>query len=183
MRLKLSLKKNKETPESEPESELETLEKLGVVMDALEKKAKEAQIQELESQKDTIIEKAEKQKTKENILEIKEISDNLETITKELVSTFFIPIDLFVNIGFQDKGITPITELEIQKLFELIMKMLPKESLEKLTETAKKTKKLDWFKNLDKSIALIRHLLKMSYTRIKQFKTWKALQEAKVVVD
>ena len=176
----MSKKENKENSEVEIDSELDNLKKLGIIFDTLEEKALEFEKKELESQKDTIIEKAKKQKDKEKIQEVQETTDDLENINAELVGALYIPIDLFINEGFENKGITPISEIEIEKLLELLFKLLPTEIFEKITETMKLTKKLDWVKNLTKGIALIKHLYKMFYKRYKQYSEWKKLQESDV---
>ena len=130
----MAKKQNNKNIEPESDSEVENLKKLGVMFDTLEKKALDYQKKVLESQKDTIIDKAEKQKDKENIQEIQETSENLENITSELVSGLYIPIELFVNDGLIDKGITPINEKEIQELFNLLIKLLPKDTFQKIIE-------------------------------------------------
>jgi len=175
------MSKNQNNNDIEPEvdSELDNLKKLGIMFDTLEATALEAQKKELELQKDTIIDKAKKSKKKEKILEVQETTESLENITSELVGTLYLPIELFINDGLEDKGITPISEAEIQKLFNLLIKLLPKEAFEKIIEAGKKAKKVDWLKNMSEGIALLKHLFKMFYKRYKQYKDWKDLQPTK----
>ena len=163
----MSQNQNNNDVKPKVDSELDNLKKLGIMFDTLEATALEAQKKELELQKDTIIDKAKKQKKKEKILEVQETTESLENITSELVGTLYLPIELFVNDGLESKGITPISEQEIQKLFNLLIKLLPKEAFEKIIEAGKKAKKVDWLKNMSEGIALLKHLFKMFYKRYK----------------
>jgi len=184
-------KENNREIEPEVDSEVDKLKKLGVMFDALEKKALDYEKKQKNAEKDIFIEKANKQKSQEKILktqekilktqeiEILETSEFLDEISSELVGSLFIPIDLFLNDGLESKGITPISEAEIQKLLTLLIKLLPKDSLDKITEITKQTKKIDWLKNIGKAIGLIKHSFNMFYKRYKQYKTWKDIQNEK----
>jgi len=177
-------KENNKEVVPEQESEIDNLEKLGVMFDTLEQKALEFRKKEKNAEKDIFIEKANEQKSQEKILksqeiEIMETSEFLNEVSSELVGSLFIPIELFLNDGLENKGITPITEVEIQKLLTLLIKLLPKDSLDKITEITKATKKVDWLKNVVKGIALAKHLFKMFYNRYKQYKSWKDIQKEK----
>lgn len=170
------IKKNKEALPDEPD-DLETMSKFGIIIDSIEKRVSEETLKEIDSTNETLIEKANKKKDKEIIQEIQETQDDLEGISKEMVSLLFIPIDLFINESLQSKSIDPISESEILKLFELIIQLLPKNVLTTITETAKKTKKISWLKNIDKVLAFSKHLLVMYYKRFQQYKVWKELND------
>ena len=168
---------NDDKQEPEIVSEIEKLKKLGIMFDSLEKQALKLKKKEIEAEKDNFIDKANKQKDKENILELKETTQNLEGITSELIGVLHIPIELFINEGLSDKGITPISIAELEKILNLIVKLLPTDILQKITEISKKTSKIPSLKNLDKLLSLSKHLIMMFYPRYIQFKTWKKLQE------
>ncbi|KKM87852.1 hypothetical protein LCGC14_1264760 [marine sediment metagenome] len=174
---------NNENSESNDDSELDGLKKLGVMFDTLEKKAWELREKDKTSKIDTIIEKADSQKQKEKILETQETTESVENIASELVGTLYLPIELFLNDGLEAKGIDIINENEIQKLLDLLFKLLPKEAFETITEAFKKTKKISWLKNMDKGIAVFKHIFKMFYKRYKQYKTWLELHPKKEKVD
>lgn len=176
-----SKQKNKEALPDETD-DLETMSKFGIIIDSLEKKVSEERLKELDNKNDSLIEKAEKKKEREIILESEETQGDLENVSKEMVSMLFIPIDLFINQGLQSKSITPISEPEIVKLFELLIQLLPRNVLTNIAETAKATKKISWLKNMDKFLALFKHLLFMFYKRNKQYKIWKELNEKNVKV-
>jgi hypothetical protein len=173
----MSTKKKKETNEPEKDPELDNLEKLGLMMGTLEKRANKRLKNEMDSKNDDFIEKANQKKEKETIQDSAETSATLFDINEELVGTLFIPIDLFINDGLESKGINPFTESEIKKLLDLILKLLPSEVLTKITEMTKKTKKITWFKNIDKILAISKHLYKMFGVRFRQYKSWKKTQE------
>ena len=143
---------NDDKQEPEIESELDNLKKLGIMFDTLEQQALKLKKKEIESEKDDFIDKANKQKEKETILELKETTQDL-------------------------KGITPISIAELEKTLNKIINLLPKDILQKITEISKKTGKIPSLKNLDKILSLSKHLIMMFYPRYIQFKTWKKLQE------
>ena len=132
---------------------------------------------------DKVIKKANEEKEKEKIQESEETKEIIFDINEELVGTLFIPIDLFLNDNLEKRGITPFTEKELKKLFDLILKLMPKEFIAKITETTKKTKKISWFKNIDKILALMKHLYRMTAVRYKQYMAWKESQPKKSEIE